>query len=1078
MSNSKEIYKKLLPNQFSDSRTVKKGKLDKDFLDYYLSTISSRSQEKDFEYFCKALLEVEICPNLLPQTGPTGGGDSKVDTETYPVAEQISETWLYGSGNKADTERWAFAISAKADWQAKLKSDVEKIAKTNIDGRNYTKIFFVSNQYISDKKRATQEDSLRKKYGVDIRVLSKDWLLEAVFRNDENKMIAVEKLGLSKDLVDEKLIGENDYRRLQELEEYEKILKETGEIKHSEIIYAAKRSLILFRELEKDEQETLACIDRYNRLATEYGTSIDKADALYESAWTIYWWYPSKDRFYNYYLKFEQIAIDEKTTYLFERLCTLWVNLFSITQQDENNNIDLAHHRITIESIYNYLISDNSKPNTILSARNSFQMIRIFRGDSVDDIVEDYIDIVSKSEKSLEIDAGIISKMIQEIPIYQEAKKYDQLFDLLVDRLSSEKRDKEAALMYANRGRQLVDTNPVRALSFLSKAVLSFHNEPNKDMLKQTVFLMAHLYEKMGLYWAARNYYFYVVTQCLLEYIKKGEISPVFAFAANSLKWVEFMQGRVIFSSEMHMIELIARNAYPGAIAEDENNFDALLPFLFFKTPFEKLCHLGKLSNYLDSRGLFLSSMACRYELGYYDEELLNAYSRCKEDVDDYMRQWANQPAWDQIRFDPWYGFEEQCVLESRIMGCTFRIQSTKDLFEIEFGITLLATIECFLGTGFYNEMVSRTSVFEIEVIKNSKDKLSIDIMYSLDNPTHMTVKISEYTNKEFQTAHELFSKKLTEIISTIISTMLNSEKEFQKLKEMIDSEYVLSRVNVFTDSLFYGFSTFGLEAFSFDKLLENFDEEPIVRDTKKVLYISERLPNSEYDDRNVIYERPPEFNLQQYKNDEVLMSDLINIPLWDVSGWCGVFYKIIPNTPPFLSLVFKNESGLKIFDEWIEKYGKDDVNNVIGIRIMKEIDSENLYWYRIGIGENSFCSTYKSHNKPVFISPVRMQTMQPQNGEYLKQFESAQSNIGDLIIYPSIFKEGDNKSLEEHFEKGILKHKESIKILYAYEIEKTDVLSVESLIPTDRPVIPPEMEDCVLKEILDKKRNVFDTDL
>ena len=146
MSNSKEIYKKLLPNQFSDSRTVKKGKLDKDFLDYYLSTISSRSQEKDFEYFCKALLEVEICPNLLPQTGPTGGGDSKVDTETYPVAEQISETWLYGSGNKADTERWAFAISAKADWQAKLKSDVEKIAKTNIDGRNYTKIFFVSNQ--------------------------------------------------------------------------------------------------------------------------------------------------------------------------------------------------------------------------------------------------------------------------------------------------------------------------------------------------------------------------------------------------------------------------------------------------------------------------------------------------------------------------------------------------------------------------------------------------------------------------------------------------------------------------------------------------------------------------------------------------------------------------------------------------------------------------------------------------------------------------------------------------------------------------------------------------------------------
>ncbi len=31
--------------------------------------------------------EVEICPDLLPQPGPTGDGDSKVNSETYPVAE-------------------------------------------------------------------------------------------------------------------------------------------------------------------------------------------------------------------------------------------------------------------------------------------------------------------------------------------------------------------------------------------------------------------------------------------------------------------------------------------------------------------------------------------------------------------------------------------------------------------------------------------------------------------------------------------------------------------------------------------------------------------------------------------------------------------------------------------------------------------------------------------------------------------------------------------------------------------------------------------------------------------------------
>jgi hypothetical protein len=56
--------------------------------------LSIRVQELlEFEHFCRRLAEKELCPNLLPHTGPTGGGDSKVDAETYPVAEQVSLRW-------------------------------------------------------------------------------------------------------------------------------------------------------------------------------------------------------------------------------------------------------------------------------------------------------------------------------------------------------------------------------------------------------------------------------------------------------------------------------------------------------------------------------------------------------------------------------------------------------------------------------------------------------------------------------------------------------------------------------------------------------------------------------------------------------------------------------------------------------------------------------------------------------------------------------------------------------------------------------------------------------------------------
>ncbi len=158
MGRQTDAFRKMHPEQFSDSKTVQVGNLDRAFLDFYFETLTSRNMDKAFEDFCRHLAEVEICPNLLPQTGPTGGGDSKVDSETYPVAESISETWYYGDGNKASTERWAFAISAKKEWKSKIKSDVEKIVKVNQEkNRGYTKIFLCLISTYQTKKELIQK---------------------------------------------------------------------------------------------------------------------------------------------------------------------------------------------------------------------------------------------------------------------------------------------------------------------------------------------------------------------------------------------------------------------------------------------------------------------------------------------------------------------------------------------------------------------------------------------------------------------------------------------------------------------------------------------------------------------------------------------------------------------------------------------------------------------------------------------------------------------------------------------------------------------------------------------------------
>jgi len=114
------------PELFSDTRIIHEPRLSREVFEYQLETLTTRKQEAEFENFCRRLCEREICPNLVPQTGPTGGGDGKVDTETYPVADELSSRWYEGSGTRASKERWAFAFSAKQDWRSKVSSDVQK----------------------------------------------------------------------------------------------------------------------------------------------------------------------------------------------------------------------------------------------------------------------------------------------------------------------------------------------------------------------------------------------------------------------------------------------------------------------------------------------------------------------------------------------------------------------------------------------------------------------------------------------------------------------------------------------------------------------------------------------------------------------------------------------------------------------------------------------------------------------------------------------------------------------------------------------------------------------------------------
>lgn len=1075
MSEQKDFFRKIHPEQFSDSKTIKIGKLDQNFFDFYLETLTSKGLEKEFEKFCRQLAEVEICPNLLPQTGPTGGGDSKVDSETYPVSELISERWYYGKGDKGGKERWAFAISAKKDWKPKVKSDVKKIAEVNETvARDYTKVFFMTNQYVSDKKRADTEDSLRKEFNLDVRILDRTWLLEKVFNSSSNKEIAINSFNLSDSFKDEVKIGSTDYKRKQELDKIEEQIKNSG-IKQSEYVPLARKSLILARQLELPGTHICGLIDRYQRFSEEYGTEIDVADAIYDAAWTIYWWYPDDEAYYEYYKKYESLAIDSDNVNLFSNLITLYLNLFSISIR---NKLNIEEHSYKIQEKYQQFISDPSKPNTAIEARASYQLIRFFLGDNIDEIVEELIAVLNDSKGHLDLELYPLNRVIQEFPLLEEAKRYNELFELGISVMSQQEKETTAALMLARRGHSIKEEKPYEALVYFSRTLMSFYNESNKEYLISSVLEMAEIFERVGLLWAARNFNYYGFCLCLNQYMKFGEVYPAMFISANSLKFLELRLGQIIYSSEFDFFENMGRHIYPSEISNSEEyhaKYDYLLAIQILRTPFKVIKQLEKLPVYLEERGLIFASAAIKYELGYYDENILEDLNGDKVAFDDLMGKWKNQPAIEKMNSEPWYGIEKPYILKTRVLGCLFEvwISNSVEHGEVEVAATILATIESFFGTGISKELISLAGIVRVHLNFDS----GVDYLIKgsiLDNkPNEIEIIYRNYQKENNVEDQEQFADFLTELLGMVTSIMFPYESEMQKIEKVITEDSALSRSHTFSNSVFYGMEILGKSAFLFEKVVGEFDSLPALRTEKSNATKVEEAVETEDDKtaKQIHYSKPPGgLGFENISHENIKTTTTINVSLWNKSEWRGIiFLTFMDETrPPILAPIFAKPISKSIFEEWIENIGKTDDEDVICIKIIKGIDIKNPFWYRVVIGSTKF--PVSKGNKPIIMAlPSRLHTMTADNNSNLLRFEKALSKANNYYICPAVMTSSTSQP-ELIYELMIKKKKTSISICEAWEIANDDILAITGILPSDNPIIPEGKQDLPVLKALKRK--------
>lgn len=100
----RHFQKEEYPEMYSDSTPTTRAELSLETLGFILSTIAAGNKEHEFEECYREMVRLTVAPNLIPQTGPTGGGDSKVDSETYPVDETLAERLPFSVAETAGDE--------------------------------------------------------------------------------------------------------------------------------------------------------------------------------------------------------------------------------------------------------------------------------------------------------------------------------------------------------------------------------------------------------------------------------------------------------------------------------------------------------------------------------------------------------------------------------------------------------------------------------------------------------------------------------------------------------------------------------------------------------------------------------------------------------------------------------------------------------------------------------------------------------------------------------------------------------------------------------------------------------------
>lgn len=928
ISSPYQLYRKMRPEYFSDSERVRK--MSRDQFKYIMSTISSAMRQDAFEEFTRQCVAKLITPNVVPQSGPTGGGDAKADLITYPVSERVSSLWAVEGGGCTQGEMWAFAVSSVKNWGAKMDSDVKKIAEKYPE---CTRIYYCTNQTVSSRKRLEKQTKYKQELGIETFILDLNWYTQAVF-DQGCYQIAIDSLGLGKELDEAVVIGPRDAERIKRLAEIDagnprNLSNGIYDQYVEELIEAA----ILTRELERSEQEIKARFALALSEAKKYGFSQQVYECLYQEGWTDFYWFENPDNTHAIYQELKKMLDDIVNVTRIEKLYNLYHILYTAGQAGLTSTFDINTERGFIEKLYNKLSKDPTRPSCTLYLKICLLEDDLMcllgknevEADKSNVIIEELNEAMKTASNHLDINFESHAKILMELGRFiPDNAHYDELIDNITSILSTRAQDVSAAEMQCERGSQkLYDGDYVGAVKHLSRSVVLFHKESTTGQLIMASGLLAHAYSQMDLLYAAKIYYCHSLSLLTNKVIAEGTTNHLMVSLLFELCEIELRLGQLTsFLEWLKCLDLFVSgipNYLDDRFLSDRQRLDAILGARLYDSQLDsdEYSMLPDIltRNQLDfSRNLLLYRMK---QMDQLDECYKTAFNEQKE-LPKFINQLLEN---EKLLFPIIVNANKKAKLQTLVHGVSIIAKYTETAYAQTYAEMFLACCEMMLESPTIRTFPILPEIrFMINCTTSGESKITSDAVHG----SYQVV-----INKNTFTAKEGSWNMLIEMVAKVLSSsvLVKGIDKFVKIRQeedrLIDRISLLPLYLTDLDNILPTYRKPYLEMFS-------------VQGDKKYNFKKEKGNQKQ--------------NRSNLQNDTIITS-LIKPSLWDAAQWkgCGYLLARDGSEPGIMVFLYENiTAGKAIFEDWAHAFERGELN--LKITIITGVDLKHPQWYKVFI--------------------------------------------------------------------------------------------------------------------------------